>query len=102
MAAGFQSAIIDVLVSKTALAAEESAARSVILAGGVAANTSLRHALAARIEVPLFMPRIAHCMDNGAMIAMAGSFLLERGEHAADTLDIDPGLELATDSHLPD
>lgn len=102
MAAGFQAAITDVLVSKTALAAEESAARSVILAGGVAANTSLREALAARIAVPLFMPRIAHCMDNGTMIAMAGSFLLERGEYAADSPDIDPSLELATDSHLPD
>ncbi len=102
MAAGFQAAIIDVLVSKTALASEESAARSVILAGGVAANKSLRNTLEARIEVPLFMPRIAHCTDNGAMIAMAGSFLLERGEYAADSLDIDPSLEIATATHHPD
>lgn len=98
MAAGFQSAIVDVLVSKTAAAAEEFAARSVILAGGVAANIPLREALADRLEIQLFMPRLAHCMDNGAMIAMAGSFLLERGEIAAADLDIDPGLELATAS----
>ena len=48
------------------------------------------------------MPRIAHCMDNGAMIAMAGSFLLERGDVARADLDIDPGLELAAASHRPD
>ena len=96
MAAGFQSAVVDVLVTKTVAAADEFAARSVILAGGVAANAELRAALAAEIEVPLFMPQIRHCMDNGAMIAMAGSFMLERGEFAPVDLDIDPGLELAT------
>ncbi len=102
MAAGFQSAIIDVLVAKTVIAAEESAARSVILAGGVAANRRLREELADRVEVPLFMPRISHCMDNGAMIAMAGAFLLDEGDLAGADLDIDPGLELATAPHLPD
>ena len=74
--------------------AEEFAAASVILAGGVAANLMLREALVARLDIPLFLPEIRHCMDNGAMIAMAGAQLLERGQLAPDDLDIDPGLEL--------
>ncbi|MDP6508128.1 MAG: tRNA (adenosine(37)-N6)-threonylcarbamoyltransferase complex transferase subunit TsaD [Chloroflexota bacterium] len=94
MAAGFQEAVVDVLVGKTAVAAEEFAARSVILAGGVAANLALREALTARLDIPLFLPAIRHCMDNGAMIAMAGARLLQHGQLAPDDLDIDPGLEL--------
>ncbi len=94
MAAGFQAAVVDVLVHKTVAAAEEFAAASVILAGGVAANLALREALVARLDIPLFLPEIRHCMDNGAMVAMAGAQLLERGQLAPDDLDIDPGLEL--------
>ncbi len=94
MAAGFQEAVVDVLVAKTVAAAEEFAVRSVILAGGVAANLKLREALAAAVEIPLFMPELRHCMDNGAMIAMAGAQLLDRQRFAPDDLDVDPGLEI--------
>lgn len=96
MAAGFQAAVIDVLVSKTVQAAEDLAARSVILAGGVAANHSLRSNMGQALDIPLFMPTLPHCMDNGAMIAIAGSFMLESGYVAPPDLDIEPGLELAT------
>ena len=101
MAAGFQAAVIDVLISKTVQAAEELAARSVILAGGVAANYSLRFHMAQALDIPLFMPTLPHCMDNGAMIAIAGAFMLDSGHRAPSDLDIEPGLELATVHYSP-
>ena len=73
-----QQAIIDVLVSKTINAAKEYRAKTVILAGGVAANKELREQLAAAVKkIPhsLFLiPDFKLCTDNGAMIAIAAYF----------------------------
>jgi len=68
MAKETQQAIIDVLKSKTMKAAKEYKAKTVILAGGVAANKELRKQLKALI------PDFSLCTDNGAMIAIAGYF----------------------------
>src|SRR5207247_1430118 len=68
---GFQDSIVDVLVTKTIRAAESSRARSIVLGGGVAANSALRTRLAGEAEalgLPLIVPRPALCTDNGAMI----------------------------------
>ena len=94
MASGFQSAIVDVLVAKTAAAAREFGANSVVVAGGVAANRLLRDTMRAAVDAPLFLPEIRLCTDNAAMVAMAGAFMLQRGEIASPDLDVDPNLSL--------
>ena len=94
-AAGFQEAVVDVLVGKTAEAARRHGARGVLLGGGVAANTMLRERMRDRSPVPVVVPRPALCTDNGAMPAASAFFSLERG--VAPDMDVDavPGLRLA-------
>ena len=68
--ASFQAAVVEVLVEKTAGAAEELAVQTVIVAGGVACNSALRDAMRARISgVDVVWPTSILCTDNGAMIA---------------------------------
>ncbi len=79
IAAEFQQAVCDVLITKTVRAAKKYHARTVLLGGGVAANTSLRMqletALAKNIPSVVFAcPRPAFCTDNAAMIAISGYF----------------------------
>jgi len=74
MAASFQQAVIDVLIKKTNKAAEQYKAKTVILSGGVAANSELRKQMKAAIKVKFQMPEIELCTDNGAMIAMAAAY----------------------------
>lgn len=75
IAASFQQAVIDVLVAKTRRAAEESAAESIILCGGVAANKTLRKAMAfmaGKVGAKFFVPDFRWNLDNAAMIGAAG------------------------------
>ena len=75
VAASFQAAVVDVLVDKAIGAARACGARSVCLAGGVAANGVLRGALAEAGSVAgfhVYLPSRAMCTDNAAMIAAAG------------------------------
>lgn len=72
VAASFQEAAVDVLVTKTRLALEQTGAARLVLAGGVAANRLLRDRLNAELHVPVHMPPMSLCVDNGAMIAAAG------------------------------
>jgi len=75
VARAFEEAVTDTLVEKTRRALEHSGAPALVVAGGVAANHSLRAGLSAMAEregVPLFFPRPEFCTDNGAMIALAG------------------------------
>ncbi len=79
LAAGTQEAAIDVLVKKTMQAAEEFAAKSIILSGGVAANGMLRERFLSEIEkqkssAHLYFPAKSLCTDNAAMIAAAAYF----------------------------
>jgi N6-L-threonylcarbamoyladenine synthase len=94
MAASFQTAVVEVLVEKTRLAAEESGARQVLLAGGVAANTLLRKQMAEKIPIPVLCPPPIHCTDNAACVAAVGWFKLQAGELAGWDLDVLPGLRL--------
>jgi N6-L-threonylcarbamoyladenine synthase len=84
LAASFQAAAVDVLVTKTMRAVEYTGCSRVLLGGGVSANRHLRAEMAARLGPAgrLFVssPRLA--MDNGAMVARAGRFRLDRGEVA--------------------
>lgn len=97
LAASFQEAIVDVLAVKTRLAAQEYHVKQIVLAGGVAANTSLRARLEqelAPLRIRLSYPPIDFCTDNAAMIASAAFFHLRRGEQDGLTLDVEPGLSL--------
>jgi N6-L-threonylcarbamoyladenine synthase len=79
VAASFQEAAVDVLVHKAMEAARSVGARSVCLAGGVAANGPLRErtaAACAEAGLRSFLPSRAMCTDNAAMIAAAGHFRL--------------------------
>jgi len=79
VAASFQEAAVDVLVAKTRLALEQTGAGRLVLAGGVAANRLLRDRLNAELHVPIHMPPLSLCVDNGAMIAAAGDSRLKHG-----------------------
>jgi N6-L-threonylcarbamoyladenine synthase len=94
LAAAFQESVIDSLVTKAVEAANDSAVREIILAGGVAANSELRSELAERSPVPVIVPPPTLCTDNGAMIAAAGYRRLLEGHTSGLELDIDPGLRI--------
>lgn len=75
LAASFQNAVIDVLVSKTSKAATMNNVKQVIIAGGVAANKGLRSAMQEamnNLNIKLTVPQFKYCTDNAAMIAAAG------------------------------
>jgi len=91
VAAGFQQAIVEVLVEKTLAAAQRSGVRDVVVTGGVAANSQLRALFETRgreTGVAAHVPPLRYCTDNGAMIAVAGARLFQEGRAA--TLEFEP------------
>lgn len=90
MAASFQAAVVDVLVSKTLAAAREFGAKEILVAGGVSANRALRQAFKAQTEFPVHIPRLALCTDNAAMIGAAGYFRYALGHVSAMDMDVQP------------
>jgi len=94
LAASFQAAVVDVLVEKTRLAAQEHGVKQVLLVGGVAANTLLRQEMRERVEVPVLYPPPELCTDNAVGVASAGWFRLEVGERSGLDLDVVPSLRL--------
>jgi len=97
LAASFQEAIVDVLVTKTIRAARDLGIDTVVLAGGVAANSRLRARMRAAGEesgIRVVVPSIALCTDNGAMIAAAGARRFERGDRASWDIGANPALSL--------
>jgi N6-L-threonylcarbamoyladenine synthase len=103
VAASFQEAIVDVQVDKTLAAARGEGLERLVMAGGVAANSRLRAAMADACErrgVRLLVPSIPLCTDNGAMVATAGSNTLAAGGGSDLDLAVDPSLSLAGDRDL--
>ena len=97
IAAGYQAAVVDSLVEKTFSAVEKEKVNSVMLVGGVAANSVLRRKIkegAERLGIPAYIPSSRYCTDNGAMIAMAGMIRYDKGTIASIDLNPDPNLEL--------
>jgi N6-L-threonylcarbamoyladenine synthase len=98
LAAAFQEAVVDVLVTKTLRAAAERGARSIVVGGGVAANRLLRQRLAdgaAEQGTELFVPPPEYCTDNAAMIGAAGFARYRAGVIAGLDLDARPSLPIA-------
>ncbi len=97
LAASFQAAVVDVLVSKTAAAARTFGVARVCVCGGVAANKALRAAVAARLPVQASIPPFFLCTDNAAMIGAAAHYRLLRDGPAALDFDVEPNLGIGTD-----
>jgi len=79
IAASFQEAVVEVLVAKCCRAMEATSMRTLVVAGGVGANTALRKALdsaGSKNGFAVYYPAIEYCTDNGAMIALAGALRL--------------------------
>ena len=97
LAASFQEAVVDVLVTKTRRALENYPVKSFIVAGGVAANRGLRDGLTAMMaEFPdtTFIPvPIKLAGDNAAMIGAAGDIAYRHGKRGGLDLNANPGLE---------
>jgi len=95
-AAGYQEAIVAVLVDKAFAAVRSSGARALAVVGGVSANSRLRALLQQRAtseNLPLSLPPLTYCTDNAAMIAAAGRQALCAGLRAP--LDIDAQASLS-------
>jgi N6-L-threonylcarbamoyladenine synthase len=96
VAAGFQQAVIDVLVKKTVSAADAMNVNTIILAGGVASNKSLREQLKNSLkknDKMLLFPSQVYCTDNAAMIACAGYYRYIKGDFSNLDLNAVPGLK---------
>ncbi len=97
IAAGFQEAVVEVLVSKTLEAAARTRMKTVALAGGVAANSRLREALAEACEaegLTLNIPEFRYCTDNAAMIGCAGYYRYLSGVRGGLDLNAVPNLQI--------
>lgn len=97
ISASFQEAVVDVITSKAVRAMHEHGLKTLLLGGGVAANTRLRELLAARCAsagIELVVPRFSLCTDNGGMVAALGAQLVASGAEPS-------GLDFATDSSQP-
>ncbi len=85
IAASFQEAIVDTLVKKCQRAMKQTGYKTLVIAGGVSANTELRWQLKRldkKLRINTFFPALKFCTDNGAMIAFAGAMrLLKEQKH---------------------
>lgn len=82
IAAAFQKAAVQILLSRLFKAAEDTGLKTVVAGGGVAANSRLRALLAERNDLHCIFPPLKLCTDNGAMIAGVGYRYLQRGENS--------------------
>ena len=100
VAASFQEAVSDVLTAKAIDACQRNGVDTLVIGGGVAANSRLRSLAAERCEragITLRVPRMRLCTDNGAMVAALGAHLVAAGRRPSSLdLPADPGLPITT------
>ena len=98
VAASFQEAVVDVLLLKALAACKSSGIDSLVIAGGVAANSRLREVATercAKAGIQLRIPSPALCTDNGAMVAALGSLMVSAGRPATQgAFDADSSLQV--------
>jgi N6-L-threonylcarbamoyladenine synthase len=94
VAASFQLAIVDVLVTKTIEAAKQLKVEQILLSGGVAANKTLTEHFLANSPVPVLIPPPRLCTDNAAMVAACGYYHFQTGKPSGYDLDVVPSLSL--------
>jgi len=97
IAASFQKAIFEVLITKTIRAAEAKNVKTIMLAGGVAANTYFKNWMteeAGKKGIKVYYPSPVLCTDNAAMIACAGYYNLLKGKIASLDLNAVPNLKM--------
>lgn len=97
VAASFQEAVADVVTRKAVLACTEQGLGTLLLGGGVAANSRLRELTAERCAahgIELVVPKLSLCTDNGAMVAALAARVVAEGREPSD-------LGFAADSSLP-
>ena len=93
IARAFQEAVVATIAIKCRRALEQTGLRSLIIAGGVSANTFLREELETSLEKitgQLFYAQLKFCTDNGAMIAYAGCQRLQAGQHEGLAINVFP------------
>ena len=100
VAASFQEAIVDVLLLKALAACKQSGIDSLVIAGGVAANSRLRAVAQERCDkagIQLRVPSPGLCTDNGAMVAALGSLMVSAGRSPSPVaFDADSSLPVTT------
>jgi N6-L-threonylcarbamoyladenine synthase len=98
VAASFQEAVVDVLLLKALAACKSSGIDSLVIAGGVAANSRLREVATercAKAGIQLRIPSPGLCTDNGAMVAALGSLMVSAGRPATlGAFDADSSLQV--------
>jgi N6-L-threonylcarbamoyladenine synthase len=97
VAAGFQASVIDTLVEKTLQATVETNTQTLVVAGGVAANSLLRKRMQEEAEkrgITLYLPGKELCIDNAAMIALAGYLHYRQGDRSSWDLNPRPAMPL--------
>jgi len=97
LAAAFQQAVVDCLVRETTEAAAHFAVRQIVVAGGVAANATLRREMAGAARVSgltAYFPPTSLCTDNAAMVAAAGYYEMSRRGPDSLSMEVDSALQL--------
>ncbi|KGQ70715.1 tRNA N6-adenosine(37)-threonylcarbamoyltransferase complex transferase subunit TsaD [Chelonobacter oris] len=93
IAFAFQDAVVDTLIIKCRRALKQTGLKRLVIAGGVSANTALRHGLAQLMQQlggEVFYPQPQFCTDNGAMIAYAGFLRLKHGQTSDLAIEVRP------------
>lgn len=95
LCASIQNSIVSILMDKMDKAVQLTGIKTVVIAGGVSANSELRKRLLAKNANgwKVSIPKMSYCTDNGAMIAMAGSFYLAAGQTVGQDVAADPRLK---------
>ncbi len=95
VAASFQEAVVDVLVTKTLRAAEDYKAKEILVAGGVSANQALRESFLKEAPLKVHIPSLELCTDNAAMIAGVACYRYQAGQRDDLNMDVLPNWPLS-------